>query len=161
MARYMILLLPLALLAGCATQPPPRSQLAPLQARVVNTRDLGKQFNATYDDIWWATLTVLQNDGFVLRQADKEAGFIYGVWMNSFERRANHSLSRKFADVEVSLTLEKREEHSTWVRLSARLGPDGEAQDDAAFTSRFFAGIQKELFLRMAQKRFASVSKSQ
>jgi hypothetical protein len=151
-----MLLLPLALLAGCATQLPPRSQLAPLQARVVNTRDLGKQFNATYDDIWWATLTVLQNDGFVLRQADKDAGFIYGVWMNSFERRA-----REFADVEVSLTLEKREEHSTLVRLSARLGSDGEAQDDAAFTSRFFAGIQKELFLRMAQKRFASVSKSQ
>jgi hypothetical protein len=155
MARYMILFLPLALLAGCATQPPPRSELAPLQARVVNTRDLGKQFNATYDDIWWATLTVLQNDGFVLRQADKEAGFIYGVWMNTFEQRA-----RKFADVEVSLTLEKREEHSTWVRLSARLGSDGEPQDDGAFTSRFFAGIQKELFLRMAQKRFASGSKS-
>ena len=158
MPRYMMLFLPLAWVAGCAMQPPPRSELAPLQVRAVNTRDLGKQFNATYDDIWWATLTVLQNDGFVLRQADKDAGFIYGVWMNTFEKRAS---SRKFAEVEVSLTLEKNAEHSTLVRLSARVGSDGEPQDDAAFTSRFFAGIQKELFLRMAQKRFASVSKSQ
>jgi hypothetical protein len=162
MSRYMTALLPWMLLAGCAISDPPKSELSPLQARAVNSRDLGKQFGATYDEIWWATMTTLQDAGFVVRQASKNDGYIYGVWLNSFEKESdyfgplNAAAMRSFSQVEVSVTLEKSGEHSTLVRLSTRLGPESEAQDDAAFTRRFFAYLQKEVFLREAQKRLVA-----
>ena len=107
-------------------------------------------------------MTTLQDAGFVVRQASKTDGYIYGVWLNAFEKDSeyfgplNAAAMRKFSQVEVSVTLERSGERGTMVRISTRLGPACEAQDDAAFTRRFFAYLQKEVFLREAQKRLAS-----
>ncbi len=180
------ILVALALFAGgCAVTPPPTAPpatpVAGLQRRAITSRDLGKELQADYLDLWWATITVLQDAGFVLRDADQQDGFIYGAWLNRFETRAvappqglgliegligtdffsvtsdtsadSGELDfngdwNEFTDIEVSVTFERRGEHSIVVRLSSRFGWDGSPQGSDEFASRFFGAIRKEVFLR-------------
>lgn len=72
---------------GCTLTAPPPTPVSGLQRRAITTRDLGKELQAEYEDLWWATITVLQDRGFVLRDADRQGGFIYGAWLNRFENR--------------------------------------------------------------------------
>ena len=153
-------LLLVAAVAGCANLS--GSRLASLQSRELRSRVMGQRLNATYDQVWWGTVTALQNAGFVLRTADKDAGFIYGVWSDVFETKGEipfllFSIPIGYREVEVSVTLERRGEHSTVLRVSNRLGSAGESQDDALFPQRFFAAVQKEVFRRQAAKRLGGV----
>ena len=157
----LLSLLLLALTVGC--QHISRSDLGPLQSRALHSRDVGRQLDARYDEVWWGTVTALQDAGFVLRQADKNAGFIYGVWIDTSEPAIEvplFGIPLTHQVVEVSITLEQQGETSTVLRLSARMGAGGESQDDAQFPQRFFAAVQKEVFVRTTARRLGGIHMS-
>jgi len=159
--KILFLLLSLAVFhCGCATQRQYESpRLTGLQNRVIHSRLIGKQFGATYKEVWWSSISTLQLHGFVLRDADVETGYIYGVWQNVFETEGSNASvlpmimsSRSLEVIEVSLTLEDMGKKGTKVRISSRGDANGESMDCATFASRFFASLNKELLLKTAEK---------
>lgn len=78
------------LLTGCLSPQPPADTstgMNGLQQRALTIRNIGEEFGASYDDVWYATIATLQLNGFILKQADKSSGYIYGVWQNIYERQ--------------------------------------------------------------------------
>ncbi|MBQ9772247.1 MAG: hypothetical protein IJW23_10530 [Lentisphaeria bacterium] len=167
--------LAIAMLTGCSTE-----RLAPvdtstgmssLQQRVLTTRNIGSEFNATYNDVWYATIATLQMNGFVLRHADKHSGFIYGVWQNTYERQYEQSAgaltltqigsgwstsvgsffgkTEVYKQIEVSVTLEPLATTQTLVRLSSRFDSAGTPTAEGVFANRFFGQLRREVFLRV------------
>ena len=167
--------LALAMLTGCSTErlaPVDTSTgLSDLQQRVLLTRNIGDEFGARYNDVWYATIATLQMNGFILRQADKNSGFIYGVWQNTYERQHEQSTgaftltqlgtqgsttvgaylgkTEVYKQIEVSVTLEPLARKQTLVRLSARFDSAGVPAAEGVFASRFFGQLRREVFLRM------------
>ena len=142
--------------SGCSTSREyGTSSLTGLQSRTIHSRYIGKDFNAGYKAVWWATISALQLNGFVLRNADCDSGYIYGVWQNHFE---DESLPVLFTGlsfgyqraIEVSVTLERIRNTETLVRISCRGDGKGHNMDNAEFSSRFFATVNKELFLKLS-----------
>lgn len=150
------LIFTLSVLSGCSTSREyGSSSLTGLQRRVIHSRYIGKEFNAGYKAVWWATISALQLNGFVLRNADCDTGYIYGIWQNNFEKESLPilftGLSLGYQKViEVSVTLERVSNIETLVRISCRGDGKGHNMDNAEFSSRFFATVNKELFLRLA-----------
>ena len=167
--------LAIALLSGCAS-----SKLAPantstgmngLQQRALSARNIGDEFGARYNDVWYATIATLQLNGFILKQADKNSGFIYGVWQNVYERQNEYtdgafaftqlgntsntsvglftSKTDVFKQIEVSVTLEPLARTQTLVRLVARFDTEGEPVAEGVFANRFFGQLRREIFLRV------------
>ncbi len=162
------------LLIGCAsTQPPADSSagLSGLQQRALNSRNIGDEFGASYDDVWYSTIATLQLNGFILRQADKTNGYIYGVWQDTYEKQYETSegsfllrdvntspglsygsfFSRTdvYKQIEVSVTLEPVAPTQTIVRLVARFDSEGVPMAAGVFANRFFGLLRKEIFLRV------------
>ena len=70
------------LLGGCASVETPADTstgMNGLQQRALTIRNIGDEFGATYNDVWYGTIATLQLNGFILKQADKSSGYIYGV----------------------------------------------------------------------------------
>ncbi len=129
--------------------------LTGLQSRVIHSKYIGEQFNANYKQVWWSVVSTLQLHGFVLRDADIDTGYIYGVWQNAFEKETTNStllpsltFNKSIEVIEVSVTLEDKGERGTLVRISSRGDSDGESMNNATFSSRFFASVNKELLLK-------------
>ncbi len=162
-----------ALLTGCVSPEPPADSsngLNGLQQRVLTSRTIGDELGATYNDVWSGTIAALQLNGFVLKQADKASGYIYGVWQNSYERQTEttnggfamvhiagptsstfgsyFSKTAVFKQIDVSVTLEPLAETQTLVRLSARFDNAGSSTAEGIFANRFFGLLRKEIFLR-------------
>ena len=158
---------------GCIQPEPPvntSTGMNGLQQRALTVRNIGEEFGATYDDVWYSAIAALQLNGFMLRQADKNSGSIYGVWLNTYEMQSETteggffmtqlsaspsyyaggfvSRTQVFKQIEVSVTLEPLAEHQTLVRLVARFDSDGEAVAEGVFANRFFGVLRKEIFLR-------------
>ncbi len=174
--KKMILLLTgvcAALLTGCISPEPPADSsngLNGLQQRVLTSRTIGDELGATYNDVWSGTIAALQLNGFILKQADKSSGYIYGVWQNSYERQTEttnggfamvhlsgstsssfgsyFSKTAVFKQVDVSVTLEPLAETQTLVRLTARFDNMGNSTAEGVFANRFFGLLRKEIFLR-------------
>ncbi len=162
-----------AVLTGCVSPEAPADSaggMNGLQQRVLTSRNIGEELGATYDDVWSGTVAALQLNGFILKQADKSAGYIYGVWQNSYERQTETSnggfamvnlpgsatysfgsfftKTAVFKQVDVSVTLEPLEKTQTLVRLSARFDNQGNSMAEGVFANRFFGLLRKEIFLR-------------
>ncbi len=164
------------LLAGCSHFEAPANTdagLNELQKRAVTIRNIGEDLDATYNDVWYSAIATLQLHGFILKQADKNSGFIYGVWQNAYECQSEYSKggftfstlntsmapmsysfggfwsrTRVFKQIDVSLTLEPLAENQTLVRLVARFDNDGIPVAEGVFANRFFGLLRKEIFLR-------------
>lgn len=159
--------------AGCLTTRPPADASAGLnglQRRVLTIRNLGSDLDASYNDVWYAAIATLQLNGFILKQADKCSGFIYGVWENQYERQTEtteggfvltqlgtspawsfggtFSKTDVYKQIEVSVTLEPLAERQTLVRLVARFDNAGAPMAEGVFANRFFGLLRKEIFLR-------------
>ena len=145
---------------GCSksiSAPPESTSLTGLQERVIHSRTIGDLFEADYDKVWWATISTLQLNGFILRDANKDSGYLYGIWTNAFELRdskisssiplVGNKVVTEFKEIVVSITLEPKTETETVVRISSRADSTATSLDSAEFSRRFFAAIQKELFL--------------
>lgn len=159
--------------AGClAPQPPADSSdgMNGLQQRALTTRNIGEDMNATYNDVWYSVISTLQLNGFILKQADKNSGFIYGVWKDTYEQQKEYSqggvlltqlgtssawyggafFSRTtvFKQIEVSVTLEPLARTQTLVRLVSRFDNERVPTAQGVFANRFFGLLRKEIFLR-------------
>lgn len=171
---FLTILFPVALLlAGCiSTEIPPDTSagMTGLQQRALTVRNIGEELGATYDDVWYGTIATLQLNGFILKQADKSSGYIYGVWQNAYERDVEtnrggfalvqlavppgvsfgefFSSTEQFKQIDVSVTLEPLDQTQTLVRLVARFDSEGVPMAEGVFANRFFGLLRKEIFLR-------------
>lgn len=169
----MLLLSACALLSGCISTEIPADTSAGmtgLQQRALTVRNIGEELGATYDDVWYGTIATLQLNGFILKQADRTSGYIYGVWQNAYERHVEtgrggfslvqlavppgvsfgefFSTTEQFRQIDVSVTLEPLARTQTLVRLVARFDNEGVPMAEGVFANRFFGLLRKEIFLR-------------
>ncbi len=161
------------LLGGCASVETPADTstgMNGLQQRALTIRNIGDEFGATYNDVWYGTIATLQLNGFILKQADKSSGYIYGVWQNAYERQVENgkggfvltqlgtppaysfggffSRTTVYKQIDVSVTLEPLAKTQTLVRLVARFDNAGVPVAEGVFANRFFGLLRKEIFLR-------------
>lgn len=161
------------LMTGCATPVAPADTsagMSGLQLRTLNARNIGYDMGATYNDVWYAAVATLQMNGFLLRSADRTSGYIYGVWMNTYEheKEISHggiimthiatppeiavgeffSTHHKFRQIEVAVTLEPVAETQTIVRITSRFDTKGVPMAEGTFANQFFGLLRKEIFLR-------------
>jgi hypothetical protein len=62
------LILMLMFLSGCATTP----KLSPMQIREITTREI----EANYENVYRAALTVIQDNGYIIKNTDMDSGLI-------------------------------------------------------------------------------------
>ena len=162
------------LASGCLNQQGPADTstgLNGLQQRALTARNIGEDLNASYNDVWYSVISTLQLNGFILKQADKNSGFIYGVWQNTYEKETSYtqggllltqlgvsnpsvyggaffSRTTTYKQIEVSVTLEPLARTQTLVRLVSRFDNEGAAMAHGVFANRFFGILRKEIFLR-------------
>lgn len=161
------------LLTGCQTERAPQNTsqgLNGLQERALTVRNIGEDLDATYNDVWYSTIATLQLNGFILKQADKNSGFIYGVWKDTYEKQNEYSTGNflltqlgtsnswyggvfyakttLYKQIEVSVTLESLAQTQTLVRLVSRFDNEGVPTAHGVFANRFFGLLRKEIFLR-------------
>lgn len=161
------------LLTGCVSSEPPANTstgMNGLQQRALTIRNIGEEFGATYSDVWYGTIATLQLNGFILKQADKSSGYIYGVWQNTYERQVESgkggfvltqlgtppaysfggffSRTDIYKQIDVSVTLEPLARTQTLVRMVARFDNEGVPVAEGVFANRFFGLLRKEIFLR-------------
>ena len=162
------------LVSGCMSQRPPADSSAGLnglQQRALTIRNIGEDLDATYDDVWYSAISTLQLNGFILKQADKNSGFIYGVWQNTYEGQTQYTqgglllkqlgvtnaswyggaffaTTKVFKEIEVSVTLEPLAPTQTLVRLVSRFDSEGVPTAHGVFANRFFGVLRREIFLR-------------
>lgn len=67
---FAALILCVAVLAGCTTTPD--ANLSPMQKRMITT----KQIEGSYENVYRATMTVLQDQGYVIKNTDMASGLI-------------------------------------------------------------------------------------
>lgn len=147
------------------------NSLGPLQDRALSVRNIGEEFGATYDDVWYSAIATLQLNGFILKQADKNSGFIYGVWRDTYERQDESTLggflatifsnsptyvagvftsrTATYKQIDVSVTMERMAPNQTLVRLVSRFDTEGVPMAEGVFANRFFGLLRKEIFLRI------------
>ena len=138
--------------------------------KIGHDKYIGEEFGATYSDVWYGTIATLQLNGFILKDADKASGYIYGVWQNAYERQVENgkggfvltqlgtppaysfggffSRTAVYKQIDVSVTLEPLAETQTLVRLVARFDNAGVPVAEGVFANRFFGLLRKEIFLR-------------
>ena len=163
----------LLLAAGCQSPQGPASTstgLNGLQQRSLTSRNIGEDLDATYNDVWYSAIATLQLNGFILKQADKNSGYIYGVWQDTYERQNEFSEgsflltqlgtsnswyggvffshTAVYKQIEVSVTLEPLAQTQTLVRLVSRFDNEGVPTAHGVFANRFFGLLRKEIFLR-------------
>lgn len=95
------------LVASCATT------LSPMQKRQITTRLL----DATYEDAYRATMTVLQDHGYTIRNTDMESGLVSGYAFRQSDDTKGY---------EVSCVLDPRSESKTELRITIRREKSGE-----------------------------------
>ncbi len=115
-ATTIFILSTLFSLSACQTGP----KLSPMQKRQITTRVL----EGTYNNAFGATMTVLQDHEYVIKQATKETGLITaevsrdsGFWAKMASNN-NGISSNAGTQVEVSATFSKLNPSTTEVRLA-------------------------------------------
>lgn len=107
-----------ALLSGCAT---PNANLSPMQRRVLTTRLI----QGDREDTFRSIMTVLQDQGYSIRNTDMDAGLISAY----VARRSTGSLgitAEPRTGFEMSCIVGAVSEHTTEVRLNIRKSYEGE-----------------------------------
>ena len=130
--------------AGCETTP----QLTALQRRTLESR----QLQGKYDDAFRATVQVLQDEGYIIKNADFKSGVIQG------ETGIKQDLWGVMRNSEVTATLEQFGENTVKERISfvnknkssSQYGTQENSTriEDTRFFQRVYDNIQKEMFVR-------------
>ena len=129
--------------AGCAT-----TQLTALQRRSLESRDL----EGKYDNAFRATVQVLQDEGYIIKNADFKSGVIQG------ETGIKQNFWGVMRNSEVTATLEQFGENTVKERVSfvnknkssSQYGTQENSRrvEDTQFFQRIYDNIQKEMFIR-------------
>ena len=166
----LIALLPLitAILVGCATAP--TSALTSLQKRVIEAKDL----DGSFDDVFKATVTILQDKGFDIKTSDYQGGIISAaqVTKSAFLRSKNilwcasgGILGKPEGNsaYRIIINIEKFTDKITKIRVSIYKDVfdgfgnrwdcySGQVEDPATYQG-LYAEIQKEMFRRAQLNR--------
>ena len=140
--------LPLLLIVffiGCA----PTSELTALQLRAIEARDL----EGSFEDAFKATVQVLQDEGYIIKNADFQSGVIQGE-----TGIKQDFLLGTMRNSEVTATLEQFGENTVKERIvfvnkskeSSRYGTfeNSSRVEDPEVFQRIYDNIQKEMFVR-------------
>ena len=136
--KKFILLPIFILLAGCVTP-----ELSNLQRRSIESRDLEGNFDYAFK----ATLQVLQDRGYVIKNTDYKAGVIQG-------ETGEKQVFWRFYNNEASVTMEQFGEGRVKIRVTfISKSSDGMSKhsniiDDPKFLQEVYDAIQKEIFVR-------------
>jgi hypothetical protein len=102
---------------GCAATP----QLSPMQLRQLTTRTI----ESSYDHVFRATMTVLQDNGYIIKQTDMNSGLIVANIDREtsgasqfFQAAFLGSITDKNTVIEVSATVNKLNEQSQELRIN-------------------------------------------
>jgi len=130
MNRYSLILVPILVLSGCASQNSAITEggsqvlVRQMQTRVYESLDKG--------DTLRSVLATLQDLGFVIDTADYEMATITATRLQEYELR-------------VTVTVKDRNSHQLAVRANARV--DDQLIDDPATYQDFFTVLDKAIFL--------------
>lgn len=147
MKRKALLIAPLVAIlavAGCAT-----TGMSVQQRRSVEA----KEMEGIFDDAFKATLSVLQDSGYIIKHTDYKAGVIQaetgskiGFWGD-----VNH---------EVTVTMEEFGENRVKERITfikkvdmGDFGKTSKIVEDPEMMKRLYADIQKQMFIRAELKK--------
>ncbi|MHC4462848.1 MAG: hypothetical protein ACYS6W_03850 [Planctomycetota bacterium] len=143
MKKWCFAILLTIISAGCAT-----TQLSALQRRTLESRDL----EGKYDDAFKATMQVLQDEGYIINNADYKSGVIQG------ETAFKQNFLGVMRNSEVTATLEQFGENTVKERISfvkkvkssSQYGTqeDSTRVEDPELFQRIYDNIQKEMFVR-------------
>jgi len=141
--KWCFAMLLLIMSAGCAT-----TQLTALQRRALESRDL----KGKYDDAFKATVQVLQDEGYIINNADFKSGVIQG------ETGIKQGFWGVMRNSEVTATLEQFGDNTVKERISfinkvkssSQYGTQENSTrlEDPELFQRIYDGIQKEMFVR-------------
>jgi hypothetical protein len=143
MKKWCFAMLLTIMSAGCAT-----TQLTALQRRTLESRDL----EGKYDDAFKATVQVLQDEGYIIKNADFRSGVIQG------ETGIKQDFWGMMRNLEVTATLEQFGENTvkerisfvTKNKLSSQYGTQENSTrvENPELFQRIYDDIQKEMFVR-------------
>jgi len=143
MKKLCFAMLLMIMFAGCAT-----TQITALQRRSLESRDL----EGKYDDAFRATVQVLQDEGYIIENADFQSGVIQG------ETGIKQDFWGLMRNSEVTATLEQFGENTVKERISFVTKNKSSSQygtqensiriEDPEFFQRIYDNIQKEIFVR-------------
>lgn len=146
--KYPLILSVLCTFAvSCSSPTPPLSHL---QRRSIESKEL----KGDYTDAFKATIAVLQDNGYVINNADIDSGVIQGETGGKLDAWKVYSIN-----YEVTATLEQYgegivKERITFVRKRKRLGQeDSLLIDKPEFLQKIYDEIQKEIFIRQNLNR--------
>jgi len=146
-APMVMVLLATTLASGCASAP-----LSPMQKRQLTTLVVRAEFEHTYR----ATLSVLQDEGYSIRETDFEAGFISAHFTPRYE--ADHTLemsavvarlSDTRCELRMTLIHAPKDDDDGWLKTLLR-GSDDPAVTDREVFLRLFRQIETEVERRKA-----------
>lgn len=143
MKKWCFVILLTIMSAGCAT-----TQLTALQRRTLESRDL----EGKYDNAFRATVQVLQDEEYIIKNADFKSGVIQG------ETGIKSGFWGSMTNAEVTATLEQFGENTVKARISFINKAKSSSQygthensarvEDPEFFQRIYDDIQKEMFVR-------------
>lgn len=143
MKKWCVAILLTIMSMGCAT-----TQLTALQRRTLETKDL----EGKYEDAFKATVQVLQDEGYIINNADFKSGVIQG------ETGIKQDFWGIMRNSEVTATLEKFGENTVKERISFVNKKKSSSQygtqenstrvEDPDLFQRIYNNIQKEMFVR-------------
>ena len=112
MLRPLLLTVSMLTAAGCVTAPPPKGTQSSLQVQSYQTRD----FETTKRRAFNATMSVLQDAGFIVESADFETGFITGQGFTT--SRPNFFFGPLNEATRMTATVQQRGEGWSSVRIN-------------------------------------------
>lgn len=114
---FILILSPFSIFVGCAVHP----QLTPMQKRQITTRII----DSTYELVFKATLTVLQDQGYIIKNTDLQTGLISATASREtgggdqfMQALFLGYVADKGSDMDVSFMINKINESTTEVRLN-------------------------------------------
>lgn len=138
--KKAVLFILLFLVAGCAT-----TQLSNLQRRSIEAKEL----EGNFDDAFKATLQVLQDNGYVIKNTDYKAGVIQGETgeKQGFWTYYNHEVTatiEQFGEnrVKERITFVYKSGDGVWIAKKSNI------IEDPKFLQKIYDDIQKEIFVR-------------
>ncbi len=144
MKKFYIVSL-LLIVAGCETT---QHQVSSLQRRSFESKDL----EGKYEDAFKSTLQVLQDYGYIIKNADYQSGVIQG---ETGLRKRKDFLRDILVNLEITATIEQFGENKVKERLSLiektkSMVADLESKivEDPKLFQRICDDIQKEMFVR-------------
>ena len=147
MRKLYLVLFCMILTSGCVTP------LSSMQRRAIESRDL----EGTYEDAFKATLQVLQDYGYIIKNTDYDSGVVQG------QTGIKKSWVGIMTNLEITATLEQFGQNTVRQRLSlikttkqsSQYGTqeDSHIIQDPELFQRIYDDIQKEMFVRKNLRR--------